>query len=64
MDRIRSAADMTRMTSPEVAAALEQGSTTAIVVLGAQEQHGDHLPLATDSIWGEHLAGLTRCTAR
>jgi creatinine amidohydrolase len=46
------------MTSPEVAAALEEGSTTAIVVLGAQEQHGDHLPLATDSLWGEHLAGL------
>ena len=50
--------DMTRMTSPEVAAALEQRFTTAIVVLGAQEQHGDHLPLATDSMWGEHLAGL------
>jgi creatinine amidohydrolase len=49
---------MTRMTSPEVEAALEQGFTTAIVVLGAQEQHGDHLPLATDSMWGEHLAGL------
>jgi creatinine amidohydrolase len=49
---------MTRMTSPEVAAALEQGYTTAIVVLGAQEQHGAHLPLATDSLWGEHLAGF------
>ena len=58
MDRIRSATDMTRMTSPEVEDALEQGSRTAIVVLGAQEQHGDHLPLATDSLWGEYLAGL------
>jgi creatinine amidohydrolase len=52
------AVNMTRMTSPEVAEALAQGSTTAIVVLGAHEQHGDHLPLATDSIWGEHLAAL------
>src|SRR5262245_42386077 len=58
MDPHRPTVDMTRMTSPEVAAALEQGFTTAIVVLGAQEQHGDHLPLATDSMWGEHLAGL------
>jgi creatinine amidohydrolase len=58
MDHNRPAADMTRMTSPEVAAALAQGFTTAIVVRGAQEQHGDHLPLATDSLWGERLAGL------
>jgi creatinine amidohydrolase len=58
MDQRRPAVDMTRMTSPQVASALEQGFTTAIVVLGAQEQHGDHLPLATDSVWGEHLAGL------
>jgi creatinine amidohydrolase len=58
MYQSRPGVDMTRMTSPEVAAALEQGFTTAIVVLGAQEQHGDHLPLATDSMWGEHLAGL------
>jgi creatinine amidohydrolase len=49
--------DMTRMTSPEVAAALAE-RTTAIVVLGAQEQHGAHLPLATDSLWGEHLASM------
>ncbi|MGH2614736.1 MAG: creatininase family protein, partial [Thermomicrobiales bacterium] len=58
MDQSRPAADMTRMTSPEVAAALAQGYATVIVVLGAQEQHGSHLPLATDSLWGEHLAGL------
>jgi creatinine amidohydrolase len=50
--------DMTRLTSPEVGAALESGRTTAIVVLGAQEQHGAHLPLATDSIWGARLAEL------
>jgi creatinine amidohydrolase len=50
--------DMTRLTSPEVATALGGGPTTAIVVLGAQEQHGAHLPLATDSIWGAHLAAM------
>ena len=58
MDKTRPAVDMTRMTSPEVAAALKEGFTTAIMVLGAQEQHGAHLPLATDAMWGEHLAGL------
>lgn len=50
--------DMTRMTSPEVVGALGSGTTTAIVVLGAQEQHGAHLPLATDSLWGGHFAGM------
>jgi creatinine amidohydrolase len=49
---------MTHMTSPEVGAALAGGQTTAIVVLGAQEQHGDHLPLMTDARWGHHLAGM------
>ncbi|MCC7023957.1 MAG: creatininase family protein [Thermomicrobiales bacterium] len=58
MTHSRSAMDMTRMTSPEVAAAIANGATTAIVVLGAQEQHGDHLPLATDTLWGERLAEL------
>lgn len=55
---MRSDRDMTRMTSPEIAGAIAGGATTAIVVLGAQEQHGAHLPMATDSIWGEHLADL------
>jgi creatinine amidohydrolase/Fe(II)-dependent formamide hydrolase-like protein len=50
--------DMTRMTSPEIDAAISSGTTTAIIVLGAQEQHGPHLPMATDSIWGEYLADL------
>ena len=49
---------MTHLTSPEVAAALAGGQTTAIVVLGAQEQHGDHLPLMTDARWGHHLAAM------
>jgi len=49
---------MQRRTSPEVAQALKDGQTTAIVVLGAQEQHGAHLPLATDSLWGARLAEM------
>lgn len=54
----KSPTDMTRMTSPDIARALTRGMTTAIVVLGAQEQHGAHLPLVTDSLWGERLAGV------
>lgn len=50
--------DMQRRTSPEIAQALKDGETTAIVVLGAQEQHGAHLPLATDSLWGARLAEM------
>ena len=57
-EHARHPADMTRMTSPDIAAALARGETTAIVVVGAQEQHGAHLPLATDSMWGQHLAGM------
>lgn len=50
--------DMQRRTSPEIRAALASGPQTAIVVLGAQEQHGPHLPLATDSLWGARLARI------
>lgn len=55
---MRGSWDMTRMTTLEIKAAIAGGATTAIVVLGAQEQHGAHLPMATDSIWGEYLADL------
>src|SRR3954451_24695386 len=48
--------DMTRLTSYEIAYAIASGMTTAVVALGAQEQHGKHLPMATDSIWGAYLA--------
>lgn len=50
--------DMTRMTSPEIRAAIAGGMTTAVVALGAQEQHGAHLPMATDTMWGEVLATM------
>ena len=41
------------LTWPEVEAALDDGSTTAIVPVGSTEQHGPHLPLATDALIGE-----------
>lgn len=42
---------------PEVAALLARGCTTAIVPLGALEQHGPHLPLDTDVRIADALAG-------
>ncbi len=44
------------LTSPEVAAAIAGGRTTAVLPLGATEQHGAHLPLATDSWIADALA--------
>ena len=43
------------MTRPEVEQAIASGVDTAIVTFGSTEQHGMHLPLGTDSIWGEEL---------
>lgn len=44
------------MTWPEVAEALEAGFTTAVVGVGAVEQHGPHLPLLVDAVRGDRLA--------
>jgi len=43
-------------TWPEVEKLLEQGCHTLLLMLGATEQHGPHLPLATDTIVAEALA--------
>jgi creatinine amidohydrolase len=43
------------MTRPEVETALAAGRDTAVATFGATEQHGLHLPLGTDSLWGEAL---------
>ncbi|WP_049995855.1 creatininase family protein [Halococcus sediminicola] len=43
------------LTWPKVEAALDDGSTTAIVPVGSTEQHGPHLPLATDALIGEAI---------
>lgn len=45
-----------RMTSHEVAAAVARGRRTAILPLGAVEQHGPHLPLSTDADHADALA--------
>jgi creatinine amidohydrolase len=44
------------LTWPEVRAELEAGRDTVVVAFGATEQHGHHLPLATDALLGDHLA--------
>lgn len=44
------------MTWPEVEAAVAAGFTTAVVAVGAVEQHGPHLPLLVDAARGDRLA--------
>lgn len=46
------------LTWPEVHAEQERGRRTVVMAFGATEQHGPHLPLATDALIGDHLAGL------
>ncbi|MFB6254726.1 MAG: creatininase family protein [Halobacteriaceae archaeon] len=43
-------------TWPEVEAALENGTRTAIIAVGSVEQHGPHLPLIMDTLNGEELS--------
>lgn len=43
-------------TWPEVEAALENGTKTAVVAVGSVEQHGPHLPLIMDTLAGDELA--------
>lgn len=45
------------MTRPEAAKALQEWRT-AILPIGATEQHGPHLPLGTDTFIAEHMALL------
>lgn len=44
------------MTRPEIEQALADGYDTAVVNFGSTEQHGLHMPMGTDSLWGEVLA--------
>jgi creatinine amidohydrolase len=46
---------MFEMTRPEIEQALAAGVDTVVVTFGSTEQHGLHLPLGTDSLWGEYL---------
>lgn len=46
---------MARLTWPEVGAVLERRPNLVLLPVGALEQHGHHLPLATDAIMVESL---------
>jgi creatinine amidohydrolase len=52
------AVELDRMSWPEVKAELDAGRDTVVIAFGATEQHGPHLPLATDALLGDHLARL------
>ena len=43
------------MTRPEIEEAMANGYDTVVCTFGATEQHGLHLPMGTDCIWGEAL---------
>jgi len=47
---------MEEMNWPDVKAAVEAGFTTAVVAVGATEQHGPHLPTMTDTRIGDAMA--------
>jgi creatinine amidohydrolase len=52
------ALELDRLSWPEVRAELDGGRDTVVVAFGATEQHGPHMPLATDALLGDHLARL------
>jgi creatinine amidohydrolase len=52
------AMELDRMSWPEVQAELAAGRDTVVMAFGATEQHGPHMPLATDALIGDHLARL------
>ncbi len=52
------ALEMDRMSWQEIRAELERGRDTVVLAFGATEQHGPHMPLATDALLGDHLARL------
>ncbi|HEY1457463.1 MAG TPA: creatininase family protein [Solirubrobacteraceae bacterium] len=52
------AIDLDQLTWPQVQAEIQNGRDTVILALGATEQHGRHLPLATDALLGDHFARM------
>jgi len=52
------ATELDRLTWPEVREQVQAGRDTVVMALGATEQHGRHMPLATDALLGDHLACL------
>lgn len=47
---------MQEMTWPDIAQAIADGKTTAVLACGAVEQHGPHLPTGTDDYLGTAIA--------
>jgi creatinine amidohydrolase len=50
------AVELDKLTWPQVKAEIGAGRDTVVIAFGATEQHGHHLPLATDALLGDHLA--------
>jgi creatinine amidohydrolase len=50
------AVELDKLTWPEVEAELRAGRNTIVVAFAATEQHGHHMPLATDALLGDHFA--------
>ena len=50
------AVELDTLTWPDVEAELDAGRDTVVVAFGATEQHGRHMPLATDALIGDHFA--------
>ena len=48
---------LSALTWPELERTLAEGKRTAVIGLGAIEQHGPHLPFATDTLIADALAG-------
>jgi len=53
-----SAIALDTLTWPQIEAEIRAGRDTVVTALGATEQHGRHMPLATDSLIGDHLARI------
>jgi creatinine amidohydrolase len=52
------ALELDKLTWPQIEAERDAGRDTVVIAFGATEQHGRHMPLATDALIGDHLAGL------
>jgi creatinine amidohydrolase len=52
------ALELDRLNWPQVKAQIDAGRDTVVMALGATEQHGPHMPLATDALIGDHLARI------
>src|SRR3954447_4481689 len=52
------AVELDQLTWAEVQAEIEGGRDTVVIAFGATEQHGPHMPLATDALLGDRLAWL------